>query len=156
MRLLSVDPSITTIGVAKFLDGECCGSLTVRTKPTQTIPERLKIIGDHFSSIADKFDEAIIEYPDSFVRYGTYGVNNFSSLQLLHVAIGTIFAALASNPKLHVDFVKVSEWKGRSKKEETQYLVKVLIGKEVNTHEADAIIMGLRWFKTWKLKQIKS
>lgn len=156
MRLLSIDPSITTIGVAKFLDGDCCGYLTIRTKPTQILTERLKYIGGHFADIADQFDYAVIEYPDNFVRYGNYGVNNFSSLQLLHVAIGIIFQALQSNPKIIIEFVKVSEWKGKTKKEETQMLVKTLIGKEVNSHEADAIIMGMRWHKTYRLKQIKS
>lgn len=153
MLLLSIDPSITAIGVAILNGIAYQDSYTLRTKPTDSTEDRLRIIQDHFKQLKieySRFDCIVIEYPDSFVRQGAVGVKNFKALQLLHVAIGTIFGTLVGEYGGIVHFVKPSQWKGWKHKTQTQQLAKYYTPKKLNSHEADATIMGI-----WKAKDMK-
>lgn len=153
MRLLSVDPSIVNIGVAILENGKPLSSYTLRTDDKCTIEHRLRVISDHFKGINGDFDCAIVEMPDPFIRYGSRGgASNLYPLQLLHLAIGAIVGALVQNHNIIVHLVPVSEWKGNTKKANTQYIIKAITGKILNTHEADAVHMGIKWSEIRKLR----
>jgi len=153
MRLLSVDPSITNIGIAFIEDGQLVESHTFKTHVEDRTEDRLLSITRHIRSLFEQadFDAMVIELPDKFVREGLFGVMNTESMALLHMSIGAIIAA-TSGWKLSVEFCKVSEWKGRDKKVVTQHQVRALTGKTMNNHEADATMMGIRWMQTQKLR----
>jgi Holliday junction resolvasome RuvABC endonuclease subunit len=153
VKLLSVDPSIGDCGIAILEGGEYSQSYTFRTDDKERVEERLKKIAFHFAEIGRGFDQAIIELPDSFVREGTFGLKNVRSVQLLHLSIGAIIGGLSFYPELKIEFVKVGDWKGRTPKEQTQAYARGLTGKELNTHEADAFMMGVRWLSDLRFKR---
>ena len=146
MRILSIDPSIVNVGVAFILDGKYESSHTFRTKPTESRESRLSNIQDHFRSLkAHQVDAILIEYPDSFIRYGNTAATNLVSLQMLHVAIGAIFAAMRETfPAATLRFVTVREWKGKKGKQEARDLARHYAGEKLNEHESDALVMGIR------------
>lgn len=153
MRLLSIDPSIVNIGIAILIDGHYDSSHTFHTKSSQPFSDRLQAIQGHILSVLqDPPDIALIEYPDAFVRFGRRAILNIPSLQMLHVTIGLIFGSISLQSKCQIHFVKVSEWKGREPKESTQAIAKYLAKKDLNTHESDALVMGMRWAKTQSIK----
>ena len=146
MRLLSIDPSIDNVGVALILDGSLEDTYTFRTDAKKTNEERLQDIARHFSEHGKGFDTAVIEYPDWYKTWGGGGIKNMKSLTLLHIAIGAIVGGLSTND-IRVEFCLVSEWKGNTKKETTQRIVELEYGKRYNTHQSDAILMGMRWLQ---------
>ena len=153
MRVLSVDPSITRIGIAFIEDGQYVESHTFKTQETDRIEDRLLAITQHFHALLEQadFSVALIELPGTFVREGMFGPQNIGSLALLHMSIGTIVGSM-SVWKLRVEFCKVAEWKGSDKKIVTQHQVRTLTGKKLNTHEADATMMGMRWMQMQRLR----
>ena len=150
MRLLSIDPSIVSIGIAVLIDGEYKESYTFRTNDKQCAEKRLLQIAQHFREIGGKYDCAILELPSTFIRQGRYGLKNVHSLFLLHLSIGVIIGGLSSHPDLKIKFVKVGDWKGKVSKRYTQAYAKDLIGKDLNTHEADAFMMATNWLSREK------
>ena len=64
--------------------------------------------------------------------------------------MGTIIGALSDRYK--VVLVKVSDWKGKGKKIDTQLIAKDVTGKKLNTHEADALVMALNWLRFVRYK----
>ena len=147
MRLLSIDPSINECGVAVIINGELIRAYTIKTQKHKSVECRLRQLNVAFTNIGHDFTHAIIEYPNTFVRKGRFGDERIGSMQVLHVAIGTIYASLCQISDIEIKFVKVSEWKGGVGKHEAQNMVRALTGKLHNTHESDAIVMGMRWQK---------
>jgi Holliday junction resolvasome RuvABC endonuclease subunit len=147
-RLLSIDPSIGTIGVAILEGRKYVQSYTIRTKDSEPMVERLRQISFLFSKIDDEFDTVIIEYPDAFMREGEYGIKNVRAVMTLMMSVGAIIGAL--NDRYDVKLVSVDEWKGKEAKKFTQYAAKQECGKKLNNHEADAFMMGVRWHTTIK------
>jgi Holliday junction resolvasome RuvABC endonuclease subunit len=152
LKLLSIDPSIVAVGVASLENGKPLEAYTLRTDNKSPVEHRLRILTDHFTAINKNFDNAIVEMPDKFVRYGRVSMVNFASLQLLHLAIGAIVGALVQNHNIIVNLVRVADWKGNSQKWTTQDTVKLITGMKLNTHEADALLMGIRWTEQKKLR----
>ena len=147
MRILSVDPSIVDIGVARIEDGQYLSSFTLRTDNTDDLETRLCEIAQAFESYQG-FDVVVIELPEArvYTRSGLSGRKNMRSLQLLHLAIGAIVGGLAAK-SAQINFFPVQEWKGTEDKRITQHNARMLTGRKLNTHEADATMMGLRWYK---------
>lgn len=149
MRILSVDPSLVNIGVARIEDGQFLSSFTLRTKPDEALEDRLCEIAQAFESYRN-YDIVVIELPVAQVysRSGTRGQKNMRSMQMLHLAIGAIVGGLTRTPRTtKVVFFPVNEWKGKEDKRVTQHEARMVTGKKMNSHEADATIMGLRWYK---------
>lgn len=153
MRLLSIDPSIGNCGIAIINGGEYQQSYTFRTDEEERVEERLKKISKHFAEVGSGYDQAIIELPDTFIREGRFGLKNVRSIQLLHLSIGAIIGGLSFYPDLKIEFVRVKDWKGNAPKEQAQVYARGLTGKELNTHEADAFMMGLRWLSDLRFKR---
>lgn len=154
MRLLSVDPSIVAIGVAELEDGKPVSAYTLRTDDSTPVEHRLRVIAEHFAALKGPFDAAIVEMPDKFVRLGARGITNFGSIQLLHLAIGTIVGVLVQKHNVIVHLVRVSEWKGKGQKWQTQLVAKQITGKKLNTHEADAVMMGINWTERKRIRHV--
>lgn len=153
MKLLAIDPSVNHCGIAIIDGGEYQHSYTFRSDTKKTIEQRLKDLAYHFADIGRRFDQAIIELPSSFIREGIYGLKNIRDVQVLHIAIGAIIGGLSIYPDLKIEFVKVEEWKGKTSKEQTQFYAKSLTGKDLNTHEADAYVMGIKWLSQLRFKR---
>ena len=151
MRILSIDGSINDIGIALIEDGKYIDSYTYHSTATDTKEVKLSKIAIHFRNYDYEYDIAITELPDSFVRFGKFGIKNFKSLQSLHMAIGSIVGAISLCEK-PVIFITPREWKKRGSKIMTQLVVKQITGKSFNTHESDAILMGIVFMKYYKYK----
>jgi len=147
MRLLSIDPSIVHCGVAVIEGGKYISSYTYKSDPEKSVEDRLIDLARHFYQVvkSEKYDTAVIELPSAFIRKGVYGSKNVRSINLLHLSIGAIAGGLSFCPDLKIEFVKVQDWKGQGSKDETQDYARLMIGKDLNTHEADAFVMGIKW-----------
>ena len=146
MLLVSVDGSLNDCGVAVIEDGKYQSSYTFKTEKKADLEQKIQQIADHFSDLGG-FDVAVVELPNAFVRKGgksRVANLNFPSLQALHLAIGAIVAGLRF-AGIETYFISVREWKGSSSKKLTQQIVQSMIGKKLNTHEADAFLMGMQW-----------
>jgi len=152
MQIMSIDPSITTIGIARLDGRRLVSSNTFRTDPKDTLIDRLREISVYFRAMKYKGDLVLIELPDSFMRMGDYSVRNARSIQLLMLAIGVITASLIDRNK--IEFVGVREWKGQADKRVTQMIAEQECGKKLNNHEADAYVMALRWKTVLKFKKL--
>lgn len=150
MRIMSVDPSVNHIGIAYIINGKYEFSLTFRTDEKKSIIGKLKEISAYFHNLDEKVDVVIVEQPDTFVRMGRYGVLNGLPIMLLFMSIGAIVSALSN--RYDIEFVKVSDWKGKTPKQFTQRSVEGITGVKLNDHESDAVMMGFNYFKSVMFK----
>lgn len=151
MKILSVDPSISTIGVARISNRCLEEAYTFRTSTADSIVKRLAAISAHFRDVMDDYQAVLIEEPGAFMRIGSYAIKNVASVQMLEMAIGAIVGALADRYPVHL--VKVHEWKTYKGKTITKVIAERECGKRLNEHEADAFIMGLNWSRTQMMGQ---
>lgn len=149
MRIMSIDPSVNHIGIAYIINGRYETSLSFKTDEEKNTEGKLKEISEHFSNLQEKADIVIVEHP-TFMKMGGDRILNMWSLMTLCMSIGAIVGALSN--RYEVEFVKVNEWKGRTKKKYTQKSVEYIIGKKLNDHEADAVMMGINFYKSIMFK----
>lgn len=153
MKLLSIDPSISEIGICELKDGEYVNSYTFKTLSEDALEDRLDKIALHFREIKDGFDYVLIEQPDVFMRVGSFSVLNVKSIQMLMMAIGVIYGSLVIKHK--VVFVTVKDWKGNSGKKVIQMIASRKSGRKLNTHEADAFMMAMNWERYIKIGGVR-
>ena len=144
MKILSIDPSITTMGVAILEDRKVLKAYTFKTNPKDELEDRVKQIAEHFNSLQGlAVDVVLIEMPGTFMRRGEYAMKNVKSIQMLMLAIGVIAGTLSQY--FDVQFVSVKEWKGSTKKEVTKMIAESLTDALHNEHERDAYMMAVNW-----------
>lgn len=146
MRLLSLDPSLNSVGYAYFEGKELKKFGTLKSKGS-TLPEKLGslVTGIPSPPWTGKFlDVAVIELAPSFTynRSAKYGKSmNQGAMNKMFMATGALVAYLNA-VGVQVELIEVHTWKGRGSKETTLSAVKLLYGVEANDHTCDAIMMA--------------
>ncbi len=150
-KILSIDPSIASIGIAVLEGMKYVTSYTLLTDTKKSLLHRISQIREHFTMINDDYDFVLIEKPESdFMRtVSKYDstVVNVKAMQTLMLAIGVIVGTLQARYEDRVHFVMVSEWKGKVSKKMTKLMAQQESGRRLNDHEADAFIMGQNWIR---------
>ena len=128
--IISIDPSIINLGIAKFEDGKLIDATCIhnpdgytknKKKIKYTEVERLdNLITSIFTFISDYsvMDNLVIEIPNY-----QYNDTNKKSMFLLHKTIGFIEGSFCSGEKHEVG---VREWKSNKSKEATEYEINLI------------------------------
>lgn len=144
VTLLAIDPSIRQTGWAVLRNNPAPSSPTVLG--SGMIAPIARGSSNRFDDLAarvmvhlDGVDEVVIELPNR----GPAWKMGHDDIRIQSQAIGVIQGVCIAN-QLRVHLVRVSEWKGRDKKQRTAVYVKHFLGRcPGNDNEADALGIGL-------------
>ena len=152
MRLLAIDPSINSTGLAYFQDRKLDGSETVNI-PKERLDIRLATLANEVKRRCQLFDPnvALIELADRWTRVG----KNVEALQMLAMATSAIFTAITFHSQALIYFVPVTDWKGKRKSTEIRREMELLFNVNFpSEHCSDAAGMAHWWMSQKESKGV--
>ena len=158
MRLIAIDPSINTLGIATFDNETLLKFATIKSNlgKDSTDEERIRWMLWLIDSWLDDpfWDVVVIERPQSWGAYKSMASEKSGALLQLHILVGALFLwaeKLNYMNKCTCHLVPVSTWKGQLPKDVTQAKMEAKYGVKVKyDHESDAIGLGDWWLKKQK------
>jgi len=154
--LLSIDPSIRSLGFAVFINDELTASGTVKRKLVrgESLENRIQAIIEGLEEELRKkkipsirLDAVVIEKPQLWGAFKSVASMHSGSLLGLHILVGALFW-WGIEKFFESYLIPVSEWKGQLPKTETRKRMEALYGKKFDTNdESDAVGLGTYFIK---------
>lgn len=142
----ALDLSLNSPGICIFTnDGRFVKSLTVDTHAEENTPSKLKLIGDTFLSLIEKYTPKVIVIENGFSRYNT-------STQQLYRCHGVANYIFWNYEQVYIPPSKVKKvitGKGNASKEEVRQAI-IKNNKHLNfgsMDESDAYALAITYFK---------